>query len=321
MTAPDVCVVVVSYNALSWLQRCLASIPARTPGGRVVETVVVDNASGAATQEYLATRPHGVRLLQQQTNLGFGAACNLGAAATAAPLILLLNPDAALHAGTIDELADFLEGEPRRGIVGGRTIAEDGTLDPRSCWARPTVWSTFSWATGLSSVFRRSPVFDPESMGRWARDTVREVDIVTGCLLMASRATWTLLGGFDERYFMYGEDADLSLRARRAGLRPSITPRAVALHAVGASSANRLAKQRLLLRGKATLVHEHWGPLRRALGVRLLVAGVGLRAVAETATGKEPVMRPLWRERAVWSAGWTTAPRPAAVGDGTPKRG
>ncbi len=309
MTAPDVCVVVVSYNALDWLRRCLASIPARTPSGRTVETVVVDNASGSTTQEYLATRPHGVHVLQQRTNLGFGAACNLGAAATTAPLILLLNPDAALSTDTVDELADFLEHEPQRGIVGGRTVREDGALDPRSCWAQPTVWSTFAWATGLTSAFRRSPVFDPESMGGWARDTVREVDIVTGCLLMATRPAWEALGGFDEDFFMYGEDADLSLRARRAGFGPSITPRAVAMHAVGASSANRLGKQRLLLRGKATLMHKHWGAARRAAGVRLLVAGVGLRALAEAATGREPVMRPLWRERETWSAGWPRAPR------------
>jgi len=304
MTSPDVCVVVVSYNAVDWLRRCLASIPVRTPAGRVIETVVVDNASGWETREYLATRPYGVDLRQQEENLGFGAACNLGAAATTAQLILLLNPDAALSTSTIDAMADLLEHEPRRGIVGGRTVREDGTLDPRSCWAQPTVWSTFAWATGLTSAFRRSSVFDPESMGGWERDTVREVDIVTGCLLMAARSTWEMLGGFDGDFFMYGEDADLSLRARRAGFGPSITPRAVALHAVGASSANRLAKQRLLLRGKATIMHKHWGAARRSAGVRLLVAGVGLRALAETARRKEQVMRPLWHERATWSAGW-----------------
>jgi N-acetylglucosaminyl-diphospho-decaprenol L-rhamnosyltransferase len=300
----DILVVVVSYNAIDWLAACLGAIAAGASQRRV-EVVVVDNASAPDVQAYLATRPYGVDVLQQEHNLGFARACNLGAAHRPSHAVLLLNPDAVVHPDSIEALADFLAADPGRGLVGGRTLRPDGTLDPSSCWGAPSLWSGFCAAVGLSSVFRHSRFFDPESMGRWLRDSEREVDIVTGCLLLASRPVWDRLGGFDEDFFMYGEDADLSLRARAAGLRPSITPTATAVHAVGASSPHRLGKQRLLLRGKVTLARKHWSSPRAAAAGGLLVAGVGLRALAETVRRrKDRTMRTLWAERRDWLAGW-----------------
>ena len=304
--AVDVSVVVVSYNALDWLTACLAAVAAAAPTRRV-QVIVVDNASDPDVQAYLATRPHGVEVLQQDRNLGFGRACNLGAAHSRGQYVMLLNPDAILHPGAIEALVDFLAADPGRGLVGGRTLRPDGGLDPRSCWGAPSLWSWFCAAAGLSTVFRGSLLFDPESLGHWQRDTEREVDIVTGCLLLAARSTWDRLGGFDEDFFMYGEDADLSLRARASGLRPSITPAAVAVHAVGASSPTRLGKQRLLLRGKATLVRKHWSAPRSRTALLLLGAGVGLRAAVETVRRRDDrTQRTLWAERRDLLAGWPT---------------
>ena len=113
----------------------------------------------------------------------------------------------------------------------------------------------------LSTAFKGSRLFDPEAIGGWKRDTVREVGIVTGCLLLAPRALWRELGGFDTRFFMYGEDADLGMRAWAQGLRPAITPDAVITHEIGVSSASRPDKLVLLFRGKATLLRKHWSPL------------------------------------------------------------
>ena len=123
-----------------------------------------------------------------------------------------------------------------------------------------------------STAFKGSRLFDPEAIGGWKRDSVREVGVVTGCLLLAPRALWRELGGFDPRFFMYGEDADLSMRAWARGLRPAITPDAVITHEIGVSSASRPDKLVLLFRGKATLLRKHWSPPRRALGLALLRA-------------------------------------------------
>src|SRR4029078_10050453 len=89
-----------------------------------------------------------------------------------------------------------------------------------------TLWSLTSKAAGLSSLFRRSTLFNPEGYGGWLRDSERGGDIVTGCLLLIRREFWKDLGGFDPSYVMYGEEADLCLRARAKGARPMITPEA-----------------------------------------------------------------------------------------------
>ena len=167
----------------------------------------------------------------------------------------------------------------------------------------------------LSTVFKNSRLFDPESLGGWERDTVREVGIVTGCLLLAPRAVWQRLGGFDLRFFMYGEDADLAMRAWAAGYRPAITPDSVVTHEVGVSSASRPDKLMMLMRGKVTLLRKHWRSPRRELGIRLLLAGVGLRALAPTSMtgkngGRPGAWREVWRARRGWLEGYPEAERP-----------
>ena len=163
----------------------------------------------------------------------------------------------------------------------------------------------------LSTAFKGSRLFDPEAIGGWKRDTVREVGIVTGCLLLAPRALWRELGGFDTRFFMYGEDADLGMRAWARGLRPAITPDAVITHEIGVSSASRPDKLVLLFRGKATLLRKHWSPGRRRAGIALLQLGVGVRALLARSSA---VARRLVRARGAGSrATRRPRPRPRAV--------
>ncbi len=304
MPTPEVTVVVVTYNAPEWATRCLNRLLAEDPAR--VEVVVVDNASDAPLQALLSGwAARGVVVLAQSVNLGFGRACNLGAAAGNGEYVVLVNPDAVLHDGAIQALVDHLASRSGAGIVGGRTQRPDGVMDPMSCWGLPTPWSLFCFATGLSTLFARTRLFDPESLGRWPRDTVREVGMVSGCLLATTRNTWDALGGFDERYFMYGEDADLSVRARARGFRPEITPAAAATHAVGASSATSAAKRLLLFTGKATMQITHRSGFRRTAALGLLQAGVLLRALPGLLgahRGSDWLV--LWRQRAEWRRGW-----------------
>ncbi len=184
--------------------------------------------------------------------------------------------------GALDSLVLFADASPGHGLYGGRTVRTDGSLEPSSCWAAPSLWSVACWAFGLSTLFRRSEIFDPEAMGSWKRDSVREVDIVTGCLLLVPRTVWDELGGLDVRYFVYGEDADFAARARACGYRPIVTPDAVVVHEIGVSSSAG-AKTVLLLAGKVTYARQHWGGLRSVVAVALLRSGVGLRALGSPA--------------------------------------
>ena len=297
-------VLIVTYRAAEAAIDCLTSLTPLTKGAdsdAAAEIIVVDNASGDGTAERIAARFPQVTLIEAGENLGFARAVNLAAGHATGDVLVLLNPDTIVHDGAIGHLARFARANPDAGLVGGRTLTPAGELDPRSCWGAPSAWSMVCFATGLSMLFKRNRVLDPESLGRWERDSVREVGVVSGCLLAVRREVWDQLGGFDPSFFMYGEDVDLSLRAARLGYRPMITPRAVVTHIGGASSSVHVERLVLLMKGKVSLVARHGPPAGRAL----LAAGVAVRAVASVAAGSRDKGWPaLWRRRREWLDGY-----------------
>ncbi|HXV33335.1 MAG TPA: glycosyltransferase family 2 protein [Gaiellaceae bacterium] len=317
--SPDVSILIVTYRCRDAARACLASL--RDTVSLPHEIVVLDNASGDGTVEMVREEFPGVRLIASEENLGFALGCNRAAEEARGEYLLLLNPDTVVHEGAVGNLLAFARAHPEHGLYGGRTLDPDGSVNPGSCWGAPTLWSLFCFATLLTSAFKRTRLFDPESLGGWKRDTVREVDIVTGCLLLAPRSLWRELGGFDTRFFMYGEDADLSLRAAALGYRPAITPDAVVTHEIGVSSAAREDKLLLLFRGKATLLRKHWRGLRLRLGLGLLAAGLGLRSLLSRGGGGAPSpWTQVWRSRDDWLAGYPEpesppSPQSAAAGE------
>ncbi|MEO1064756.1 MAG: glycosyltransferase family 2 protein [Actinomycetota bacterium] len=301
----DVSVLVVTYNSAAFIEDCIASVPAAA-GPRSTEIVVLDNASSDDSAAAARRRLPTEQVVVETVNHGFARGVNLAADRAVGRYLLLLNPDARLHPGAIDELVSYADGHPRHGCYGGRVVDPDGRLDPKSCWGLPSAWSMTCFATGLSSAFRRSPVFDPTSLGRWPRDTHREVGAVSGCLLLVRRDVWDELGGFDEHFFVYGEDIDLGWRLNEAGYRPVIVPSAVLTHVVAASSTSDLAQTRLLLTARATFLRLRWTGARRRWGLAMLRLGVALRAVGERIRGRSASGRwtELHRERETWSAGF-----------------
>lgn len=319
--APRVSVLVVSYNTREMTLDCLRSVVAETAPG-LFELIVVDNASSDGSAEAIAaafpkTAFPEIELVALETNIGFGPANNIAAERAEGDHILLLNPDTLVLDRGIERLFAFAERYPEAGIWGGQTRFADGTLNPASCWGHMTLWSLLCSATGLSALFRGSALFNPEAYGGWKRDSEREVGIVAGCFLMIRRAYWDAIGGFDERFFMYAEEADLCLRATARGARPRVTPEARIVHYGGASEPVRAAKTVRLLRGKATLLHKHWRPLPRRLGLALFTAMVLSRrtgyALAAALSGRaahrarRDEWREIWRARSTWRAGWPLA--------------
>ena len=243
------------------------------------QIIVLDNQSIDSTVEIVRSQFPDVQLLRPEDNLGFARGVNEAARYANANYILLLNPDTLIIGNAIDNAVDFANENPEYGVYGGRTLKSDLSLEPSSCWNLPSLWSCFTFATGLSSLFKHTRAFDPESLSNWERDSVKEVGVITGCFLLIKQVSWKLLNGFDERYWMYGEDADFAIRARAQGFRPVICPDAELIHEVGGSSKNREAKVILMLKGKATLMLSHWGKYQGKLGVCLLLVGVLLRSV------------------------------------------
>lgn len=301
--APDISVVIVSYKVPELLRACLASVE-RESVGCTYEVVVVENGSGDGSAALVRDEFPSVRLIALEENAGFAAGCNLGARAAEGEYVLMLNPDTELVGDTLAALLRYARAHPRAGLVGGRTLSPAGTLDPGSCWGAQSIWSLVCFASGLSTVLHRSRLFDPESLGGWQRDSERQVDIVTGCLCLVPRAVWEQLGGFDESFFMYGEDADLSARARKLGYRPAITPGAVIVHHVGASS-HSVDKREMNLRCRVALARKHFSPARASTAVALLQIGTGVRALAAGVTRRPSSTWPaVWRRRRDWRGGY-----------------
>lgn len=272
MTSIDLTIIVVSYNTREMTLACLRSIFTETKQTSFF-VIVLDNASTDGSAEAISREFGGrVRLIASKDNLGFAAANNLAALGAVGDYLLLLNPDTVVLNSAIDRLMDFARTHPDAGIWGGKTQFGNGSLNPASCWGRQTLWSLFCQAVGLSSLFRKSTLFNFEGIGAWDRNGVRPVDIVSGCFFLVRRDLWTRLGGFRKEFFMYGEEADLCLRAKSCGARPMVTSDATIIHYGGASERVRADKLVRLLRAKMLLVRMHFHPLIRGIGISLLAA-------------------------------------------------
>jgi GT2 family glycosyltransferase len=216
--------------------------------------------------------------MAESENHGFAKATNISVEQARGRYVLLLNTDTVVLDRAIDRLVAFAEANPSARIWGGRTVFEDGSLNPDSVWGRITPWSVFCMATGLAKLFNRSELLNPECYGGWSRDSQRHVDIVQGSFLLIERAFWNELGGFDLAFFMFGEEADLAARARAKGARPLMTPDATIIH-YGGRSTKQFAKRIIyVIGGRIGLIKRHFGPVSRPLGVGLTVFWVWWRA-------------------------------------------
>ncbi len=276
---PDVSIIIISYNTRDMTLDCIRSVYDQTQDISF-ENIVVDNDSTDGSAEAVEDFFPDVTLIKSDENLGFSKANNLAAQHAKGKYLLLLNPDTIVLEGAIQKIYNFAMTNPDNLLYGGKTLYGDMTLNPTSCWRQQSLWSLFCYSLGLTSLFRNNEIFDPESYGSWRRNTVREVDVITGCFLLIERDLWSLLKGFDSRFFMYGEDADLCLRAAQNGAIPVITPGAVIIHYGGASEKVRADKMIRLFRAKEMLMVQHWHPFKARFGAMMLGLGVRSRASA-----------------------------------------
>lgn len=222
---PDVAVVIVTYNSAHVIGQLLDSLPAALAGLKA-NVVVVDNASADATVEVLGSR-EDCRLIRS-TNVGYSAGINLGVrVAGPAEAILVLNPDVILHPGSVRPLLESVQ-RPGVGIAAPKTLGEDGSLE-YSLRRTPSLLR----AAGLN--WTRLPIFSEFVTAPQAYRTSHEFDWAAGAALMVSRPCHDALGGWDESFFLYSEDTQLCLDARRSGFRTCYVPQSVVVHLRGQS--------------------------------------------------------------------------------------
>jgi GT2 family glycosyltransferase len=262
---PRVAVVVVSYETRETLVEGLAALAAEP----TASVVVVDNASRDGTAAAVRERFPNVRLIANAENVGFARACNQGARESAAPFLLFLNPDATLAPGSLRTLTALLEARSRVAVVGPRTRSANGDIQV-STGPDLSLVSEIRQRRLVRGVARRDAAALVEAESLHAVE--REVDWVSGACLMIRREAFDAVSGFDERFFLYEEDADLCRRVRQAGWQVLFSPAAEARHALGRSMARSPERARLEYRRSHVLYYrKHCGLLQRAL-LRALVS-------------------------------------------------
>jgi GT2 family glycosyltransferase len=256
----SVAAVVVTYGSRGSIDACLDSLLASSA---VDEVIVVDNASTDGTLDAVRGRDRRVTAIALEKNVGFGAAANLGAARATAPLLCFMNPDASIRAGTLEVLVDVLERDAEVWAVGPALLNDRGERE-YSARGFPSAWSTLLNRRYLD-IFPRSRRAELVRflMLDHDRGTVFECDWLSGALFVLRRGDFAALGGFDERFFMYYEDADL-FRRRPAGRPVLFVGSALAVHGIGGSS------RQVAVRAGAWRVRSSWRyylkHVRRGLG-------------------------------------------------------
>jgi len=276
MTTPEVSVVIVNYNAGLELGYALESI-AEDLAGRYWEAVVVDNASSDNSSAAVTRFAPRARVLGNEQNLGFARGVNQGLAATSAPVVLIINPDCRLVAGAFASLLHELDQSPSHAIAGPRILNPDGSAQG-SARGDPDMLTGLFGRTTIArrllpnlAASKRNVVVDPDG-GGGASITV---DWLSGACLLARRDVLLQVKGFDERYFLYWEDADLCRRVRALGYQVRYVPGATAIHRVGHSSRGGRAAAVRAFHESAYLYYAiHVAPhtLSKRLLARLLLA-------------------------------------------------
>jgi GT2 family glycosyltransferase len=280
----DVSVIIVSYNTRDLTNACIDSVKEATQSARF-EVIVLDNASSDGSAEAIAERHPDVTLIVSDENLGFARGVNRAAQDAKGRYLVLLNPDARLLGPAIDQLVELANRMPEYGVFGGRTLDPSGQDNQSSCWNEPSVWSMFCRASGLAAVFEDVPALNPERVFFDPGEEAVPVDIVAGCLLLIRRELWESLGGFDPSYFMYGEDFDLCVRARKLGQPAVMFPGIQIEHIGGASEKVQSDRVIRVFRAKVQYFHRHWDPPRAWAGSRMLMMWAASRRVGYRVAG------------------------------------
>ena len=264
--APALSVLVVSYNSKPLIDALLQRL-ARELSGLDAELLLVDNASHDGTAAHVQQHHPWVRLIASDSNLGFAAANNLAARAARGRFLLLLNPDALPHPGTVARGLALMQAHHEVGMAGARLLDEAGRTQP-SARMFPSPLQELLVLSGLAVRYPRSRLCGHLDRSWADPDQAAAVDWVPGAFALMPRALFAALGGFDERFFLYYEEVDLCQRVRAAGLQVMYWPELRVQHVGGASartvagaSLSRSGSQLTLWRARSGLLYyrKHHG--------------------------------------------------------------
>lgn len=211
---PAVSVIIVSYKVRYYIEQCLDSVLRSVPDA---EIFVVDNNSQDGSVEYLQQKFPDITIIANQDNAGFGRANNMALARATGQYVLFLNPDTVVAENTIPGCMDFMQSHPQAGGLGVRMLYANGQFALESRRSLPTPSVSFWHMTGLGRMFPNSRLFAKYHLTYLDERDVCGIEVISGAFMFVRREALCKTGGFDESFFMYGEDIDLSYRILQQG--------------------------------------------------------------------------------------------------------
>lgn len=237
-------IIIISFNTKKYILDCLESISKFLPKAKAsFEVIVIDNGSSDGSPAAIKKQFPQVKLIESKDNLGFGKANNIAAKLASGKYLLFLNSDALIIDDSFKKVIDYLEKNKKIGIVGPKILLPDGSCQPASYGDEPSLFSL------LWSKFKRKNE-EPKKQG---------VGWVTGACLFIRRNLFKKLHGFDDQFFMYFEDIDLCMSAKKAGYKVVVYPDAKVMHLLGKSLKSNLERKKLYWDSQKRFYQKHYG--------------------------------------------------------------
>jgi GT2 family glycosyltransferase len=298
----QVSVIIVNYNVRYFLEQCIYSLQ-KAGEGRQVEVIVIDNQSSDGSLGYLQPKFPGVTFIPSEYNAGFAKACNKGANQARGRYILFLNPDTLLPEDCLQRCLLFFEAHASAGALGVKMIDGSGKFLKESKRSFPSPLTALYKLSGLAWLFPQSPVFSRYYLGHLDENKNHKVDVLAGAFMMIRREVLEITGGFDEDFFMYGEDIDLSYRIQKAGYDNYYLAETRIIHFKGESTkTGSLNYVRMFYGAMSIFVRKHYGgrraglfraSLHMAIWIRAFLSAMAklVRRIGKTGIPKKPVTK------------------------------
>lgn len=266
-------IIIVNYNVKKLLEQCLNSVKEATAPFQA-EVFVVDNASSDNSVDYLQPLFPSVVFIRNDTNVGFSRGNNQALKLVSGEFVLFLNPDTVLPANVFSKCIAFMKVHSEAGALGVRMLDGSGNFLKESKRGLPTAAASFWKLSGIINLFPRSPFFASYYAGHLDENKTHEVAVLSGAFMLARKAVLDITGGFDERFFMYAEDIDLSYRIVKAGYKNYYFADTTIIHHKGSSTNKDIRYVKQFYKAMSQYVEKHHG---RGLFSMILNAGIFFR--------------------------------------------